>query len=109
VVQADRERNDGAYGARHPDSATFDLEAAHKRLQISDILVGYVRNGARTLSDVQRAMSAQDLDAIMAICDGAPLRDVLPGGEHVAGTGCLAGQPHIGADISDGQALRLKA
>jgi hypothetical protein len=69
----------------------LDRESAHKRLQISDILVRYVRNGARTLSDVQQAISAQDLDEIMAICDGAPLRDVLPGGEHVAETGCLAG------------------
>jgi hypothetical protein len=109
VVQADSERDDGVYGGRPPGSAMFDLEAAHKRLQISDILVRYVRNGARTMSDVQQVISAQDLDEIMAICDGAPLRDVLPGGEHVTGTGCLAGQPHIGADISNGQALRLKA
>jgi hypothetical protein len=58
----------------------FGLEAVHKRLQISDILVGYVRNGARTMSDVQQAISTQDLEEIMAICDGAPLRDVLPGG-----------------------------
>jgi hypothetical protein len=96
VVQADRERSDGTYEGRPLDSATLDLEASHKRLQISDILVRYVRNGARTLSDVQQAISAQDLDEIMAICDGAPLRDVLPGGEHVAETGCLAGQPHFG-------------
>jgi hypothetical protein len=73
----------------------FDLEAVQKRLQISDILVRYVRDGARTLSDVQQAISAQDLNEIMAICDGASLRDVLPGGEHVAETGCLAGQPHL--------------
>lgn len=109
MVQAGRETNDGVDEGRPLDSAVFDLEVVHKRLQISDILVRYVTNGARTLSDVQQTISAQDLDEIMAICDGAPLRDVLPGGEHVAGTGCLAGQPHLGADAGNGQAFRLKA
>jgi hypothetical protein len=109
VVQAERETNDGTYEGWAPDPAVFDLEVVHKRLQISDILVRYVRNGARTLSDVQQAISAQDLDEIIAICDGAPLRDVLPGGEHVAGTGCLAGWPDVRADVGNGQAFRLKA
>ena len=95
MVQADRETNNGTYEGPPRDSVMHDLEAEHKRLQISDILVSYVRDGARTLSEVQQAMSAQDLDEIMAICDGAPLRDVLLGGEHVAGTGCLAGQPQL--------------
>ena len=108
VVQADRETNNGTYEGPPRDSVMHDLEAEHKRLQISDILVRYVRNGARTLSDVQQALSAQDLDEIKAICDGAPLLDVLPGGEHVAGTGCLAGHPHIRADLGNGQASRLK-
>ena len=89
--QADRETNDGTHDGRRLDSALFDLEVVHKRLEISDILVRYVRDGARTLSEVLHAISAQDLDEIMAICDGFSLRDVLPGGEHVAGTGCLAG------------------
>jgi len=95
VDQADREQGDGTHMGWSLDSATFDLEMLNKRLQISDILVSYVRDGARTLSEVQQAMSAQDLDKIMAICDGTPLREVLPGGEHVAGTGCLAGQPQL--------------
>jgi len=87
VDQADREQGDGTHMGWSLDSATFDLEMLNKRLQISDILVSYVRDGARTLSEVQQAM--------MAICDGTPLREVLPGGEHVAGTGCLAGQPQL--------------
>ena len=95
VDQADREQGDGTHMGWSLDSATFDLEMLNKRLQISDILVSYVRDGARTLSEVQQAMSAQDLDKIMAICDGTPLREVLLGGEHVAGTGCLAGQPQL--------------
>ena len=106
--EADREQGDGTPMGWPLDSAAFDLDVVDKRLQISDILVRYVRNGARTLSDVQQALSAQDLDEIKAICDGAPLLDVLPGGEHVAGTGCLAGHPHIRADLGNGQASRLK-
>jgi hypothetical protein len=108
VDQAVRATGGRTLEVRALDSATFDLEVVDKRLQISDILVRYVRDGARTLSDVQEAISAQDLDEIMAICDGAPLRDVLPGGEHVAGAGCLAGQPHLRADFGNGQAFRLK-
>ena len=95
VDEADREQGDGTPMGWPLDSVAFDLDVVDKRLQISDILVSYVRDGARTLSEVQQAMSAQDLDKIMAICDGTPLREVLPGGEHVAGTGCLAGQPQL--------------
>jgi hypothetical protein len=109
VDQADGETGGGTHEAGPGDPALFDLEVLRKRLQISDILVRYVRDGARTLSEVQQAISAQDLDEIMAICDGASLRDVLMDGEHVVGTGCLARQPHLGADLSDGQAFRLKA
>jgi hypothetical protein len=79
--QADNEANDGARArdGRPLGVALFEAETErmHQRIEISDILVRYVRNGARTLSDVQQAMSAQDLKEVMAICDGAPLRDVL--------------------------------
>jgi hypothetical protein len=79
VDQADAEAKDGASEGQRFGVAAFGPEAErmHKRLEISDILVGYVRNGARTMSDVQQAMSTQDLKAVMTICDGAPLRDVL--------------------------------
>jgi hypothetical protein len=109
VNQAERETSRGAHDGRLLDSAVFDPEVVDKRLQISDILVRYVRNGARTMSEVQQAISAQDLDEIVAICDGAPLPDVLPGGKHVTGTGCLAGQTPDRADVHNGQAFRLKA
>ena len=77
--QADREAKDGAREGQRLGVAVLERDEARmdKRLQISDILVRYVRNGARTLSDVQQAISAQDLKEVTAICDGAPLRDVL--------------------------------
>jgi hypothetical protein len=39
--------------------------------------MAYLRDGARTWPEVQRALTPQDLDRIVAICDGVPLRDVL--------------------------------
>ena len=77
--QADVEVDVGTHERSPRDLGMFELEVerVHKRLLISDILVRYVRDGARTLSEVQQAMSAQDLDEIMAICKGAPVRDVL--------------------------------
>jgi hypothetical protein len=55
----------------------FEVERLRKRLAIWEIFMAYVRDGARTWPDVQRALTPQDLDRIVAICDGEPLRDVL--------------------------------
>jgi hypothetical protein len=77
--QAGEEADVGINERSHLGLAMFELEMKqmHRRLQISDILVRYVRDGARTLSEVQQAISARDLDEIMAICEGTPLSDVL--------------------------------
>jgi hypothetical protein len=55
----------------------YEVECLRKRLAIWEIFMAYVRDGARTWPDVQRALTPQDLDKIVAICDGEPLRDVL--------------------------------
>ena len=55
----------------------FELDRLRKRLAIWEIFMAYVRDGARTWTDVQRAMTPRDLEQITAICDGVPLRDVL--------------------------------
>jgi len=55
----------------------FEVDRLRQRLAIWEIFMAYVRDGARTWTDVQRAMTPDDLERIIAICDGAPLRDVL--------------------------------
>ncbi len=55
----------------------FEVERLRKRLAIWEIFLGYVRDGARTWPDVQRAVTPEDLDHILDICDGVPLRDIL--------------------------------
>jgi hypothetical protein len=61
------------------DHAAMELEVGRlrKRLAIWEICLDHVRAGARTWTDVQQAMTPQDIDRIDAICDGVPLRDVL--------------------------------
>ena len=55
----------------------FEVERLRKRLAIWEIFMAYVRDGARTWPEVQQALTPQDLEKIVAICDGVPLRDVL--------------------------------
>jgi hypothetical protein len=55
----------------------FEMDRLRKRLAIWEIFMAYVRDGARTWSDVQQAMTPDDLEQIVQICDGVPLRDVL--------------------------------
>ncbi len=55
----------------------FDLGRMRKRLEIWEIFLGYAKQGARTWSDVQRAITPDDLDEIDRICDGTPLGDLL--------------------------------
>ena len=55
----------------------FEVERLRKRLAIWEIFMAHVRDGARTWTDVQQAMTPEDLEQILAICDGVPLREVL--------------------------------
>ena len=48
-----------------------------KRLAVWKILTGYLRDGARTWSEVQQALTKEDLEKIPSTCDGVPLRDLL--------------------------------
>jgi hypothetical protein len=55
----------------------FELVRMKKKLAIWEIFVRYMKDGADSWSQVQRALSADDLNEIVRICDGVPLRDVL--------------------------------
>ncbi len=57
----------------------FDLGRMRKRLAIWEIFLGYAKSGARTWSDVRRAITPEDLNEISRICDGTPLDDLLLG------------------------------
>ena len=61
------------------DYENFASEVARlrKRLAIWEIFLRYVKEGARTWPEVQRAVTPEDLDEITRICDGTPLRDLL--------------------------------
>jgi hypothetical protein len=48
-----------------------------QRLAIWEIFMTYMRDGATSWSQLQQALSSEDFDKIMAICDGVPLRDLL--------------------------------
>jgi hypothetical protein len=58
-------------------SLEFEVERMRKRLAIWEIFMTYMRNGARSWPDVQRSLTKEDFDKIVAICDGVPLRDLL--------------------------------
>jgi hypothetical protein len=71
-------------GADFSDSPPIDyenfaseVERLRKRLAIWEIFLRYVKAGARTWPEVQRAVTPEDLDEITRICDGTPLRDLL--------------------------------
>jgi len=68
-----------APGAEAIDYASleFEVERMRKRLAIWEIFMTYMRNGARSWPDVQRSLTKEDFDKIVAICDGVPLRDLL--------------------------------
>ena len=55
----------------------FELDRMKKKLAIWEIFVRYMKDGADSWSQVQRALSTDDLNEIVRICDGVPLRDVL--------------------------------
>ncbi len=58
-------------------SLEFEVERMRKRLAIWEIFMGYMRDGARSWPEVQRSLTKEDFDKIVAICDGVPLRDLL--------------------------------
>ena len=59
------------------DNFATEVERLRKRLAIWEIFLRYVKDGARTWPEVQRAVTQEDLDEITRICDGTPLRDLL--------------------------------
>jgi predicted RNase H-like nuclease (RuvC/YqgF family) len=59
------------------DNFESEVERLRKRLAIWEIFLRYVKDGARTWPEVQRAVTPEDLDEITRICDGTPLRDLL--------------------------------
>jgi hypothetical protein len=68
--------------SRGPDpidyaSLEFEVERMRKRLAIWEIFMAYMRDGARSWPEVQRSLTKDDFDTIVAVCDGVPLRDLL--------------------------------
>ena len=68
--------------AQAPDAIDYaslelEVERMRKRLAIWEIFMTYMRNGARSWPEVQRALTREDFDKIVSICDGVPLRDLL--------------------------------
>ncbi|HEX4434983.1 MAG TPA: hypothetical protein VH012_09130 [Acidimicrobiales bacterium] len=58
-------------------SVEFEVERMRQRLAVWEIFMTYMRDGARSWSQLQQALTSEDFDKIMAICDGVPLRDLL--------------------------------
>jgi hypothetical protein len=58
-------------------SVEFEVERMRKRLAVWEIFMAYMRDGATSWSKLQQALSADDFNKIVAICDGIPLRDLL--------------------------------
>jgi hypothetical protein len=58
-------------------SVEFEVERMRKRLAVWEIFMAYMRDGATSWSQVQQALTPEDFDKIMTICDGVPLRDLL--------------------------------
>jgi len=58
-------------------SLEFEVERMRKRLAIWEIFMSSMRDGARSWPEVQRSLTKEDFDKIVAICDGVPLRDLL--------------------------------
>jgi hypothetical protein len=58
-------------------SVEFEVERMRKRLAVWEIFMTYMRDGATSWTQLQAALTAEDFEKIMAICDGVPLRDLL--------------------------------
>jgi hypothetical protein len=55
----------------------FELDRMKKKLAIWEIFARYMRDGADSWPQVQRALSSDDINEIVRICDGVSLRDIL--------------------------------
>ena len=76
ALEVSEEPDDG------PDAIDYaalelEVERMRKRLAIWEIFMGYMRQGAHSWPAVQRSLTKEDFDKIVAICDGVPLRDLL--------------------------------
>jgi hypothetical protein len=76
------EADDMTEQAEEPDvidyaSVEFEVERMRKRLAIWEIFLAYMRDGARSWSEVQQAITPEDFENITTICDGVPLRDLM--------------------------------
>jgi hypothetical protein len=58
-------------------SLEFEVQRMRQRLAIWEIFMTYMRDGAKTWPEVQQAMTPEDVDRIVTICDGVPLRDLM--------------------------------
>jgi hypothetical protein len=58
-------------------SLEFEVQRMRQRLAIWEIFMTYMRDGARTWPQVQQALTQEDFDKIVTICDGVPLRDLM--------------------------------
>jgi len=58
-------------------SLEYEVDRMRKRLAIWEIFMTYMRDGARSWPEVQRSLTKEDFDKIVAICEGVPLRDLL--------------------------------
>jgi hypothetical protein len=55
----------------------FELDRMKKRIAIWEIFARYMKDGADSWPRVQHALSPEDINEIVRICEGIPLRDVL--------------------------------
>jgi hypothetical protein len=58
-------------------SVEFEVERMRQRLAVWEIFMVYMRDGATSWTQLQQAITSEDFDKIMTICDGVPLRDLL--------------------------------
>jgi hypothetical protein len=58
-------------------SLEFEVERMRKRLAVWEIFLAYMRDGARSWLQVQKAFTPEDLERITTICGGVPLRDLM--------------------------------
>ena len=55
----------------------FELERLRKRLDIWQIFMKHMKDGADTWTRVHDSLTQSDLEQIVEICDGTSLRDLL--------------------------------
>jgi hypothetical protein len=80
VEAGEDEREEADFSDNPPinyENFASEVERLRKRLAIWEIFLRYVKDGAQTWPEVQRAVTPEDLDEITRICDGTPLRDLL--------------------------------